>query len=150
MNPQTLGALLRTVLKVLMDLNKIIIFSFVAFLLMLERDSIDKSLPIERFCKAQVRVDNSIESITTLKDSVEIAVRVGNINKDTASTNLVIANKGLRLVLKGYPKDFAIRIIQFSVTVIDRNMDTIATDVMAIGNLFTNEQVNQLKRLVLR
>jgi hypothetical protein len=130
-----------------MEFNKIIFISTVAFVSMLEHDINGGALSTQKFHKVLVQPNKNIESIIPSKDSVEIIVRIGSINKDTASTSLVIANRGLSIILNGYPKDFYVSIIQFNITVIDRYMDTIATNVRAKGNMFTIEQIDQLKKL---
>ena len=145
--PSSLGAILWSVTSILMEFNKIIFISTVAFVSMLEHDINGGALSTQKFHRVLVQPNKNIKSIIPSKDSVEIIVRIGNIDKDTASTSLVIANKGLSIILNGYPKDFYVSIIQFNITVIDRYMDTIATNVRAKGNMFTIEQIDQLKKL---
>ncbi|MGB4772682.1 MAG: hypothetical protein WBP58_14540 [Chitinophagaceae bacterium] len=130
-----------------MALKKNIFISFVVLVFTSVAHFTSRAFSSQGFHKVQILSNKELETIFTLEDSVEVAVRIGNINKDTVSTNLLIANKGLRIILKGYPKDFVVRIIQFSTTVVDRNMDTIATNVRANGNLFTIEQIDGFRKL---
>src|SRR5688500_7447133 len=80
-------------------------------------------------------------------DSTEIIVRVGNIIKDAASTNEIIANKGLRIILKGYPRDFKIAILGFDITTVNRYSDTVAVNVGSSGNFLSKDQIHELKKL---
>lgn len=80
-------------------------------------------------------------------DSTDIIVKVGNIIKDTASTNEIIANRGLRIILKGYPKDFKIAVLGFCITTINNNSDTLAVNVGANGNFLSKDQIQELKKL---
>ncbi len=80
-------------------------------------------------------------------DSTSMRVQVGMISCDTATTEEIIANRGLRVELKGYPKDFKIYFMGFSMTFIDRNRDSIAKDVWTNGQFLSAEQITFLRKL---
>jgi hypothetical protein len=80
-------------------------------------------------------------------DSTQIIVRVGNITKDTASTNEIMANRGLRIILKGYPSEFRVAVLRFAITTINRNGDTIAVNVGTNGNSLSADQIHELHKL---
>lgn len=80
-------------------------------------------------------------------DSARIIVRVGNITRDTVSTNEIIANKGLTIISKGYPSDFRIVVLHFAITTINKKGDTLAVNVGTSGKLLSTEQIRELHRL---
>jgi hypothetical protein len=80
-------------------------------------------------------------------DSTVVTVRLGNIIKDTASTNEIIANRGLRIILKGYPSGFKAAVLGFDITTVNQNRDTIAVNVSTSGNLLSKDQIHELKKL---
>jgi hypothetical protein len=110
-----------------------------------------KSINADAQSLVQLNLDFAFVNVPTLdgmsSDSTEIIVRVGNISRDTASTNEIIANRGLRIISKGYPSDFRIVLLRFAITTINRNGDTIAVNVGTSGNLLSTEQIRELHRL---
>lgn len=83
---------------------------------------------------------------TGTADSVQAFARLGNITKDTVSTNEIIANRGLRVILKGYPAGFKVVVLSFSITTV-KNMDTIAANIMTTDNFLSTLQIQELRKL---
>ena len=79
--------------------------------------------------------------------SWSIRARMGVIRRDTASTEEIIANRGLRVELKGYPKDYKFRFEGFTVTFIDRYQDSIAKSAPAENQFLNPEQIKYLRKL---
>ena len=80
-------------------------------------------------------------------DTPSMRARLGLIRRDTATTQEIIINRGLRLELKGYPKGFPAMIRHFSITYIDRFADSIAKRVSANSNMLSDEQIQILRKL---
>ena len=72
---------------------------------------------------------------------------MGVIRRDTASTEEIIANRGLRVELKGYPKEYKFSFQSFSITFIDRYQDSIAKSVPAENQFLNPEQIKYLRKL---
>jgi hypothetical protein len=110
------------------------------------RSSVSNTWPLDLMDRHSHSVNKSRSHLLAI-DSTEIIVRVGNIIKDTASTNEIIANRGLRIILKGYPGDFKIAVLSFDITTVNKNRDTLAANVGARGNFLSKDQITELRKL---
>ncbi len=85
-----------------------------------------------------------IFSIDTLP---KLIIQIGNIQKDTATTSEIIANKGLRVIYKGSLYYFPVRIISFRTSFVMPWLDTLATRIKVEGNMFSKQQETLIKQL---
>jgi hypothetical protein len=74
-------------------------------------------------------------------------IQLGNIQSDTASISEILANKGLRGVIRNCLYDFPIRIVYFSTTFLGQNGDTLSTHLKAEGNLLSKDQETVIRSL---
>jgi hypothetical protein len=70
-------------------------------------------------------------------------IQLGNIQNDTASVSEILANRGLRSVMKGCLYNFSLRILGFSMTFIGN----LTTRVKIIGNMISKDQETMIRSL---
>lgn len=83
-------------------------------------------------------------SIDTLPN---LTIQIGNIQKDTATTNDILANKGLSVIFRGSLYYFPVQIVSFRTSFVMPELDTLATRIKVEGNMFSKQQETIIKQL---